>query len=147
MGCIVFQCFKFLFFYCLMIFLFQCYVNPKPHLSQVSGCKVKCDHPTLGMLKCVKMCGVYWRIMCWKNTWRVKIGMGVRVCIGKVWYSLGLIEHVRCKCTLSMYMGRGAMKISLGLVWSYRKCDVNCKSISEIFGSRDCEDTSTYFLL
>lgn len=25
-----------------------CYVSPKPHLSQVSGCKVKCDHPTLG---------------------------------------------------------------------------------------------------
>ena len=32
-----------------MIFVFQCYVKPKPHLSQVTGNKVKCDHPTLGL--------------------------------------------------------------------------------------------------
>ena len=30
-------------------FVFQCYAKPKPHLCQVSGNKVKCDHPTLGL--------------------------------------------------------------------------------------------------
>lgn len=42
----------FRFFLLQYDFMFQCYVSPKPHLSQVSGRKVKCDHPTLGRLNC-----------------------------------------------------------------------------------------------